>query len=163
MKWIKLLSLIGVLLFFLGSCEDDKAIDQDKPGIDISADDAFPVACDTLYFGETFTLKAIFTDNVALGSFSLDIHNNFDHHTHSTEVTECNLADKKAAVNPYTLIQDFEIPAGTKMYEASMEVSLPSINTEGNYDEGDYHFHINLVDKTGWATQVGVGIKIMYR
>ncbi|MCG8308516.1 MAG: DUF4625 domain-containing protein [Cytophagales bacterium] len=158
-KIVFLLFLSGTLLF---SCEKED-IDQVKPDIDMSAMDAFPVACDTLYFGENFTLKAVFTDNVELGSFNLDIHHNFDHHTHSTEVIECNLADKKEPLNPYILIQDFEIPEGSSSYEANLEISLPSVNGDGKYDEGDYHFHINLVDKNGWSTPYGVGVKMMYR
>lgn len=162
---MKKFKIVFTLIFFafIISCNDHEGIDQEKPEIDISAADAFPVACDTLYFGETFTLKASFYDNVELGSFSLDIHNNFDHHSHSTEVTECNLAETKEPVNPYVLIQDFEIPESSKTYQTSLEVSLPSSNDDGEYDEGDYHFHISLVDKTGWSIQVGVGVKLLYR
>lgn len=162
MNYLKITTIVVLLSVFV-SCGDAEEIDQEKPVIDMSESEAFPVACDTLYFGESFTLKALFSDNVELGSFSLDIHNNFDHHSHSTEVTECNLAETKEPVNPYVLIQDFEIPESSKTYQTSLEVSLPSSNDDGEYDEGDYHFHISLVDKTGWSIQVGVGVKMLHR
>lgn len=164
MKRSKLIYATIFLSLLFSSCQNDNEdIDDEKPLIDISGTDTFPLACDTLYFGEPFTMIASFSDNVALGSFSLDIHNNFDHHSHSTEVIECDLADKKDPVNPYTLIQDFEIPDGSASYKTNLELTLPSSNEDGLFDEGDYHFHINLVDQTGWATQLGVGVKLMHR
>ena len=40
---------LAVLLIVLGTaCEED--IDKEKPSIDLSIPDAFPVNCDTLYF-----------------------------------------------------------------------------------------------------------------
>lgn len=150
-------------LSLLFSCGDDNDVDKEAPVIDLSAVDAFPINCDTLYFGETFTLKVIFTDNTELGSFSLDIHNNFDHHSHSTEVTECSLDDKKEAENAYTFIEDYDIPEGSKSYETDLEITLPSSNSSGSYDEGDYHFFISLTDKEGWSEQKGLSIKILNR
>jgi hypothetical protein len=163
MKGIKHLLLIILLLAGLGlSCERDE-IDKEKPTIDISHQDAFPVNCDTLYFGESFLFKALFSDNQALGSYSIDIHNNFNHHSHSTEVTECNLNPKKNPVNPLNLIEEYKIPEGLKEYETMQTVTIPSGNNSGLYDEGDYHLYISLTDKEGWSVQKGLSIKILYR
>ena len=163
MKSAKILYIVVFITLLLCSCNQDEDPDLEKPVIDMSAITAFPMACDTLYFGEPFTLKAVFTDNLALGSFTLDIHHNFDHHTHSTEVTECTLADQKDPVNPFTLIQDFEIPEGSGIYETNLEVTIPSGTEDGVYDEGDYHFHIKLVDQTGWSDLYGVGVKLVHK
>jgi len=151
------------LIFAFNSCKKDDDIDNQKPEIDLTIQDAFPVSCDTLYFGETFILKVKFTDNVQLGSYSIDIHNNFDHHSHSTEVTECNLDPIKEPVNPFTLIQDYDIPAGQKEYETNLSITVPSSNSTGSFDEGDYHFFISLTDKSGWSAQKGLSIKILHR
>jgi len=88
------------------ACNKENDIDKEKPVIDLSGPDAFPQNCDTIYFGESFNFNVLFSDNVELGSFSIDIHHNFDHHSHSTEVTECQLDSKKDSVNPLVLIQD---------------------------------------------------------
>ncbi|MCE5345736.1 MAG: DUF4625 domain-containing protein [Bacteroidales bacterium] len=151
------------LIFAFNSCEKDKDIDNQKPVIDLSIQNAFPVSCDTLYFGETFILKVKFTDNVQLGSYSIDIHNNFDHHSHSTEVTECNLDPIKEPVNPFTLIQDYDIPVGLQEYETNLSITIPSSNSNGSFDEGDYHFFISLTDREGWSAQKGLSIKILHR
>jgi hypothetical protein len=154
--------LFFILLIFIISCEKDDDIDTEKPIIDLTIQDAFPVNCDTLYFGVTFELKTLFSDNAELGSYSIEIHNNFDHHSHSTEVTECNLDPIKDPVNPFTFIEDYDIPTGIKEYETNILISIPSGNANGTFDEGDYHFMIRLTDKEGWSTQKGLSIKILH-
>lgn len=162
MKYFKI-SILFVLssIFILNSCESD--IDEEKPIIDIDFEGAFPVNCDTLYFGDTITMKVLFTDNVELGSYSLDIHNNFDHHTHTTEVTECNLDDVKDPDNPFVLLENYSIPEGLSEYKTSLNIYIPKSDSEGVYDDGDYHFFISLTDKVGWSKQMGLSIKILQR
>ena len=152
-----------LILFLLIGCDKDKDIDTEKPVIDLNIQNAFPVNCDTIYFGESFELKVLFTDNVELGSYSIDIHNNFDHHSHSTEVAECNFDPIKAPSNPLVFIEDFEIPSGLSAYETNLSISIPSDDGNEIYDEGDYHFYISLTDHEGWSTQVGLSIKMFYR
>jgi len=163
MKTLNLLLSLFILLFVFSSCNDSEETDQQKPTIDISFADAFPTNCDTIYFGETFELKVQFSDNVELGSYSIDIHNNFDHHSHSTEVTECILGAVKEPVNPFVFIDDYTIPEGLKEYETNLSISIPSDNGNGLYDEGDYHFFISLTDKEGWSAQMGLSIKMLHR
>lgn len=146
----------------LTACESVEK-DSEKPIIDLTVAGAFPLNCDTLWFGEPFTFIAQLTDNVALGSFTIEIHHNFDHHSHSTEVTSCAFLPKKTAVNPYLYIQDFDIPAGIKSTRVELQLMIPGANQKGLYDEGDYHFYIGLTDHEGWSTQRGLNIKIFHR
>jgi hypothetical protein len=155
--------LILVALIFLFSCEKQENIDKEKPFISLDFAEAFPVNCDTFYFGESFVLKVLFTDNVELGSYSIDIHHNFDHHSHSTEVTACTLDPKKNPVYPFLFIGDYDIPAGLASYETSTTISIPSGDGIELYDEGDYHFFISLTDKEGWSAQKGLSIKMLHR
>ncbi|WP_320019164.1 DUF4625 domain-containing protein [Labilibaculum manganireducens] len=162
---MKNLTTIFILLFLLmifNSCEKDEEIDKEKPTINLTIQDAFPLSCDTIYFGESFELKALFSDNVELGSFSIDIHNNFDHHSHSTEVTECNLDPIKSPVTPFLFINDYDIPTGLKQYETNLEINIPLSNENGIFDDGDYHFFISLTDKEGWSEQKGLSIKMLH-
>ena len=154
-------AIIPLIILSLVSCEND--IDKQKPVIDITGAEAFPVNCDTIYYGEPFHFIALFTDNKELGSFSIDIHNNFDHHSHSTEVSECNLDPVKDPVNPFVFIQDYDIPAGRDEYQTDLVLTIPSENTNGLFDDGDYHFFISLTDKEGWSTQKGLSIKMVHR
>ncbi len=162
MKNFKIFSGLLFIVFVFATCSKDD-IDDQKPEIDLSISDAFPVNCDTLYFGEAFTFKALFTDNVELGSFSIDFHNNFDHHSHTTEVTACSLGAVKAPINPYVSIADYDIPKGLDAYETSVEITIPDGDSNGTFDEGDYHLFISLVDKEGWSVQKGLSIKILRR
>jgi hypothetical protein len=157
-----------IILFFafatvvFASCSTEE-IDDEKPEIDLTFSGAFPQNCDTLWLGETFSFKVLFKDNTELGSFSIEIHENFDHHAHSTEVTECDLDPVKTPVNPLFFIRDYEITTGLTEYETNLRISLPAENNEGNFDEGDYHFFIRLTDKEGWSAQKGLSIKLLRR
>ncbi|MGV8138991.1 MAG: DUF4625 domain-containing protein [Mangrovibacterium sp.] len=162
MKAFKIFSGLIFMLFVFSTCSKDE-VDDEKPEIDLTVSGAFPQNCDTLYFGETFAFKALFTDNTELGSFSIDIHNNFDHHSHTTEVTECNLDDVKDPVNAYVSIEDYDIPEGMNTYETLLGITIPDSDNNGKFDEGDYHFFISLTDKEGWSIQKGLSIKILRR
>lgn len=155
-----ILIITGIISF--NACNEGD-IDKEKPVIDLSIADAFPVNCDTLYFGESFTLRVRFTDNAELGSYSVEIHNNFDHHEHSTEVEECDTDPDKEPVNPWVFIQDYDITPGSVEYLTDIEIEIPSSDDLGLYDEGDYHFYISLTDAEGWSAQKGLSVKIMKR
>jgi hypothetical protein len=158
----KYLLLLAVTVHIFAACTKEE-IDDQRPSIDLSIPGAFPQNCDTLWLGETFSFRALFTDNRALGSFSIEIHENFDHHAHSTEVTECELNPVKQPVNPFLFIQNFEIPEGLAEYEANVEILIPSGNSAGVFDEGDYHLFISLTDREGWSAQKGLSVKMMNR
>jgi hypothetical protein len=162
MKNFKIIYIAFFSLLVFNACKKEEAIDKEKPSINLSLEDAFPLNCDTLYFGEVFSLNFLFSDNIELGSFSIDIHNNFDQHSHSTEVSECSSEPIKSPINPFLFIQDYNIPSGLKQYETSLEISIPSSDENGIFDEGDYHFFISLTDKEGWSAQKGISIKMRH-
>jgi hypothetical protein len=162
MKNLNFLAVFILLLVMNNSCKKEE-VDKQKPVIDVSFPGAFPRNCDTLYFGESFTFRVLFSDNAELGSYSIGIHNNFDHHSHSTEVTQCDFDPVKEPVNPFLFIQDYMIPAGLQEFETNQSISIPSTNTDGLFDEGDYHFFIQLTDKQGWSAQKGLSIKMYHR
>jgi hypothetical protein len=156
MNRTKMLGLLLVVVISISACKKDKdTIDETYPTIDIGIENAFPKQCSELKRGEKFIFRANFNDNVELGAVSVDVHHNFDHHSHSTEVNECNLEAKKVAVKPFLLIKEFSIPAGLSNYQIKQEIDVPA-----DIDPGDYHFLIRLIDKSGWQTIKGLSIKI---
>jgi len=155
--------IVVLLLITVSACIKNDHIDTVPPVIDLAYPTTFPSNCDTLYYGETFVLKMFFSDNVELGSFSIDIHHNFDHHSHSTEVNACSPEPIKSPVNPFVLVEEFKIPSGLKEYTTNLPITLPSQNDRGIFDGGDYHLMIRLTDKEGWSTMKGLSIKILYR
>ena len=164
MNTSKIIILLVVLSILLNACQDDEkpTIDTEKPLIDLTILDAFPTSCDTLYFDEPFIVKALLTDNIELGAFNIDIHNNFDHHTHSTELEQCTLGAVKTAENPYVYIQDYTLPV-TNEFTTDVSMTIPSSDGTDLYDEGDYHFQIRLTDKEGWSTMKGLNVKLLRR
>ncbi|MGE4434181.1 MAG: DUF4625 domain-containing protein [Bacteroidales bacterium] len=166
MKPIGILFLLTSLIAVLTSCDPDTDIDSEKPTIDLTYPETFPLNGDTLYFGSTATIKLRLQDNNQLGStrsLSIDMHHNFDHHSHSTEVDESNLDTAKSPVNPYVFIQSYDLPPNLNSYDTEIQINLPKQNEAGLYDSGDYHFFISLTDAQGWSTQKGLSIKIVHR
>ena len=151
-----------IALISIYACSSDDAIDTEKPTIDLTIANAFPVSCDTIYFGEPFTAKMAFNDNVELGSYNIDIHHNFDQHTHSTEFEECDFDLVKTPVNPYIFIQDYSIPLGSSQYTAEIPMTIPSSDGTNPYDAGDYHFQITVIDKEGWSILKGFNVKLLH-
>jgi hypothetical protein len=158
MNKFKSISLALLSVVVLSNCgkENSEPIDTIYPEIDVSMANAFPKQCSTVKRGEKFTFIAQLSDNSQLGSVSVDIHHNFDHHSHSTEVSDCKSDPVKPAVKPFLFIQSFNLPAGQKSHQTAIDITVP-----GDVDPGDYHFLIRLTDKEGWQTLKGLSIKIL--
>lgn len=153
----KILAFLAVGFLCITGCKKDDAADEkdtEYPEIVVTAN-SFPISCSTLTRGQAFTFRATFKDNKALGAYSLDIHHNFDHHNHSTEVNECTFAPVKTPVKPFLHIQNYSIPGGAKEHEATAQITVPA-----DIDPGDYHFMIRLTDQEGWTTIKGLSIKV---
>lgn len=149
---------MATLLIGMASCQKDETpqVDREPPSIDIGFAGAFPVQCSELKRGETAVVKVRLEDNMALGSFSVDIHHNFDHHSHSTEVVECDMGEVKAAVNPFLFIRSYDIPDEPTTYETNVEIAIPD-----DIDTGDYHFMVSVTDQQGWSAMIGLSVKII--
>jgi hypothetical protein len=149
-----------MLLYILAAClatncSRDEAKDVETPTIDMSDSRAFPTNCATLQRGESFLFRAVFTDNQALGNYNIEIHQNFDHHTHSGEATECPVDSPKQPVNPFVYNRSFAIPDGLTRFEATAEITVPP-----DVDAGDYHFMVRLTDRAGWQQLKALSVKV---
>ncbi len=154
MKHILSALIILSLVFFTSCTKEEK--DDIYPEIKMDCCGGFPMNCDEVTRGGSFTFVAQLSDNEELGAFSLDIHNNFDHHTHSTDPVPCELDPVKDPVNPFRLIGEYDIPSGLKAYLAEVEITVPA-----DADTGDYHMMVRLTDKSGWQTLKGISFKVV--
>ncbi len=153
---------VCILFAFLAmsSCsgdDDNEAKDMEKPEITDGALPS-PIDCEVYHKGDVIPFRYTFTDNAELGSFNIEIHNNFDHHTHSTSAGDCPLDPKKTPVNPWVYNEDTAIPGGLKTYDAKVDITVPD-----DVDTGDYHFMVRLTDKSGWQQLKAISIKIIER
>lgn len=153
---VKILYL-AFLLLFLAGC-DEIVKDEEVPQIDMTGANDFPQNCAKVYRGEAFVFSATLTDNTELGSYSIEMHHNFDHHTHSTSGTSCEMEEVKSPVNPFVFIEEYEIPSGLKSYAVQNQIMIPA-----NVDAGDYHITVRLTDKSGWQTFKGIAVKVTDR
>lgn len=142
--------LVG-LLFACGS--EDSALDNTPPTL--LTEGTYPQACAVLERGKTHTFLLKMQDNHALGSFNLDIHHNFDQHSHGSSAETCVEDAPKQAIKPFVLILTEKIPEGSTSYTATVPVVIP-----GDVDPGDYHLRIDVTDKTGWQSQKRMSIKL---
>ncbi|APY12718.1 hypothetical protein BWZ22_00005 [Seonamhaeicola sp. S2-3] len=149
------------LLFYalvLVSCSSNNStdIDEEKPTITIDYNEGFPQGCQQLVRGETYAFRAMVTDNKALASYSLDIHNNFDHHTHDDQEETCDLDPIKQAENPFVFMENYSIEEGVTSYEINISLTIPE-----DIDTGDYHCAYSVTDETGWQSRTSIDIKIV--
>ena len=149
--------LCSLFVSVMVACSDSDK-DDEVPVIDMTVEDAFPQNCVTVFKGETFVFKARLVDNAELGSYSIEMHNNFDHHTHSTSIVECELDPIKTPVNPLYFVNEYTIPAGQTDYIATQNITIPT-----DVDAGDYHFMLRVTHKEGWQTSEGISLKVVER
>jgi hypothetical protein len=159
----KLLSLGWALLLSLASCGDDELRDMTPPAITGEGITCNPINCQVYQPGDSIPFLYVFEDDTELGSFNIEIHNNFDHHTHSTEGddhegSECedeHEEEHHTPQKPWVYNQSYAIPEGQKRYVARIDIPIPA-----DIDEGDYHFMIRLTDRAGWQQIKGIAIKV---
>lgn len=152
--------IIPTLLFLCTLCacsssDDDESKDMTYPEISVEGVVANPVNCEIYHRGDVIPFEYLFTDNQELGSYNIEIHQNFEHHTHSTAAEECPMDEVKEPVKPWVYNQDFSIPAGLRTFKARHDILIPA-----DIDTGDYHFMIRLTDYAGWQQLHAVTIKI---
>ena len=155
MKKIYLFLTLLCALCACSSSDDEETKDMTYPVINTTDIVAVPTDCQVFKRGDVIPFNFLFTDNMELGAYNIEIHNNFDHHTHGTSSVECPMEAEKKPVNPWVYNQDFTIPAGQRSYTARHDITIPSV-----IDPGDYHFMVRLTDHAGWQQLHAMAIKI---
>lgn len=156
MKKILLSLTMLCALCACSNSDDNNDVDMTAPVISEEGIVAVPIECNVFSPGDVIPFQYVFTDNVELGNYNIEIHNNFDHHTHSGSAVTCQLDDKKEAGDKaWVFNQDYSIPAGQHTYTARIDIPIPV-----DAETGDYHFMIRLTDRAGWQQLKAVSIKI---
>ena len=163
MKKYMYMSFIVALLCSISlcftACGDDDEKDMTRPSITDTGITANPINCQIYHRGEEIPVRYVFTDNVELGKFNIEIHGNFDHHTHSTEAVECEEEEHEheegTPSNPWVYNHDYDIPTGLQTYTTDINILIPT-----DIATGHYHFMIRVTDQAGWQEIKSVAIEI---
>ena len=147
--------LLGLFVLALVSCTKTE-IDEEKPTITVNYAGGFPQTCENLGLGQSYTIKAKVADNLELASYSIEMHHNFDHHTHDDQAGECILEEQKSPTNPFVFSTNGRIPQGSTNYELDIDLIIPD-----GADTGDYHLALSITDVTGWQARTSVDVKIV--
>ncbi len=141
------ISLIAVfaILFGLMSCKKEKKeeFDNQKPSINIIK----PSNNQVIKGNENLQIEVKFTDNMNLSQYKLEIHPNFDGHSHGK-------TDEEVAT-PWEW--DTIVNISGKEHNAKFSIKVPS-----NVKAGNYHFMAMCTDAVGYEAQWRViNIKIL--
>jgi hypothetical protein len=147
-KWAKMkyafrISFIAVILAGVVSCDNDNndPVDVTAPAIELEE----PVVEEFFHTGDYIHFKATFTDDIELGSYSIDIHDNIDGHSHGRIFKTY----EDPSLLQWNFKENFTFPVGQKVVDIDMDdqIEIPS-----NAIAGPYHFIIQAIDKAGNAT-----------
>ena len=129
---------VVVLAVASTACDNENEnTDLEPPAIEL----IHPESRETIPAGENIVVEATFTDNQALATYSIDIHNAFDDHGHGRILEDPDLQE-------FIYKNNFELPA-TTMNTIILEEEIRIVE---NSIAGPYHFIVQAIDEQGNAT-----------
>ncbi|MCP1996787.1 DUF4625 domain-containing protein [Flavobacterium sp. HSC-61S13] len=150
MKTIKIFSIIALGAFFsLASCSsDDNNVDTVRPNLNLKA----PAEGAVLVAGKDVHFDMEVSDNVMLGSYKIDIHNNFDNHNHPSSVS---FKEAEPTVD-FVFNRVWALDGQKNADIHHHEIIIPA-----NATPGKYHFVVYLLDAAGNETKEARNITIV--
>jgi len=164
-KLFLLIACTAICAAFI-SCEPK---DKDTAYPVIEDQNFLPANCDIYYLGDTIQVHFVATDNIALGAFNIEIHNNFDHHTHGTSSEECDEGEEhqhegeegeehhhEEVEGAWIYNHDFAFRPNSMADTVDLSIVVPD-----TVKTGDYHFMLRITDKAGWQSIKAVALEII--
>ena len=149
-RLIYLFSITASLIFASCSDDDDSVIDTEAPEISIIE----PHNEEEIAPGGEIHFEALFTDNIELASYKVEIHNAFDDHTHSA------VKQEEHQDNPWSYSEVFNIEAGQTSFETVHHIAVPEEFKGEHISEGHYHFGVFVTDAAGNESQAFLELHI---
>ena len=149
--WRRQFLIILFILNILTGCifSSNDLVDITAPEIEVLE----PHERDELAAGEFIAFDATFMDDLELGSYSIDVHDNLDGHGHG------RIAQTKddPGLERWIFKKNYTIPEGYIMYAAQ---HYDDILIADNAMAGPYHFIVQAVDQAGNATNFQDGSNV---
>lgn len=131
-----IIALFTISSFIFVSCDktDDMVPDTVKPTISLTE----PEEGQNLKIGSTTGVhfEVDLADDVMLKSYKIEIHNNFDHHSHGTRAASSTI--------PFTFNKAYDVTGKRTAHIHHHEIIIPA-----NAAPGDYHFMLYCTDAAG--------------
>lgn len=124
---------VFVSTFVLSSCNNDDDIDTTAPTIELDE----PEDGDELLIGKSIHFECDFKDNVMLGSYMIEIHNNFDGHSHKAP-------SRAAGEEPFFIKKSYDLSGLRNSHVHHHDILIPETAQEGNY-----HLVVYCTDAAG--------------
>jgi len=137
-----LLAISFVALLGVVSCDENSdPIDTTAPSIEMGD----PLSGESFEAGNSVHFEASFSDDIELGAYKIDIHNNFDGHSHG-RVAGTN---EDPDLLKWSLSESFDFDPGLRNSDVHLhdELEIPQ-----NTMAGPYHFIVSAVDRSGNST-----------
>lgn len=137
MKKFYIYSVISLIVCaFVASCSKDKEeVDTTKPVIELNE----PEDGDELQIGANIHFECDFSDDVKLGSYMVEIHNNFDGHSHKAAATRASEGEQ-----PLYLKKSFDLSGMRNAHVHHHDIFIPE-----NTKPGTYHLMVYCTDAAG--------------
>lgn len=162
-KNIFVLSILSIVGFSSCTTGDD-GIDTEKPVVILNA----PVEGAKLEAGKDIHFDMELSDNIALGSYKVDIHSNFDGHDHGSHNESHSIVvlhddhdhddddenDNRKAFKFFRVWDDIYGQRNANVHHH--EIVIPA-----DVKRGAYHFMVQVLDKAGNQTMVFRNIEIV--
>ncbi|NJK94244.1 MAG: DUF4625 domain-containing protein [Bacteroidetes bacterium] len=136
MKKISVLIYAVTIAAFVWSCSKDDDKDTTKPVIELEE----PADGDTLFIGYDFHLEMELSDDVQLKSYKVDIHNNFDGHTHTKST---------AVAGVWSFTKSWDVSGSKNAHIHHHEIGVPTTVDGVPIAKGKYHFTVYCTDAAG--------------
>ena len=134
MKKFIVYSIISLALVssFVACDKDDDDVDTTKPVIELDE----PEDGDELLIGAAVHFECDFSDDKMLGSYMVEIHNNFDGHSHKAAATR--------AEEPFFFKKSYDLSGQRNAHIHHHDIVIPE-----NAAEGNYHLVVYCTDTAG--------------
>lgn len=132
--------LSAIMCVSFSACDEDEA-DTTKPVITLDE----PEDGDSLRIGESVHFEADFSDDEALGSYLIEIHNNFDGHNHKVSSSQT----RSEETVPFSLKKSYDLSNLRNTHVHHHDIVIPE-----NATPGAYHLVVYCTDAAGNQSMV---------
>lgn len=126
------IALCIMLSIVVSSCDDENKADVVKPVINLIE----PEDGEVLLTGEEVHFELELSDDVMLGSYKVEIHNNFDGHDHSTR--------SSSERTPFSFNRSWDLSGKKNAHIHHHEIEIPE-----DAATGEYHLMVYCTDAAG--------------